>query len=67
VFWFAAGVAFIGVLFVPFLRITTQGHKGDTGRLRAGLEDGHGLDGGLAAVAVSEKGVRVEEGPKPHE
>ena len=34
VFWFAVGVCFIAVLFVPFLRITTQGHKGDTGRVK---------------------------------
>ena len=31
--WFAAGMAFIGVLFVPWLRIGTQGHRGDEGRL----------------------------------
>jgi hypothetical protein len=34
VFWFAVGVCFLAVLFVPFLRITTQGHKGDTGRVK---------------------------------
>ena len=34
VFWFSVGVCFIAVLFVPFLRITTQGHKGDTGRVK---------------------------------
>jgi hypothetical protein len=34
VFWFAVGVCFVAVLFVPFLRITTQGHKGDTGRIK---------------------------------
>jgi hypothetical protein len=30
----AVGVCFLAVLFVPFLRITTQGHKGDTGRVK---------------------------------
>jgi hypothetical protein len=34
VFWFAVGVCFIAVLFIPFLRITTQGHKGDTGQVK---------------------------------
>lgn len=29
VFWFAAGVSGAGVLLVPFLKIGTQGHKGD--------------------------------------
>ncbi|KAH8712211.1 hypothetical protein GQ44DRAFT_625684, partial [Phaeosphaeriaceae sp. PMI808] len=38
VFWFAAGCAFIGILFVPFLKIGTQGHKGDTGRVKAKVE-----------------------------
>ncbi|KAF2121300.1 major facilitator superfamily domain-containing protein [Lophiotrema nucula] len=32
-FWFSAGAAFIGCLFIPWLRIGTQGHKGDKGRL----------------------------------
>ncbi|KAH9882882.1 hypothetical protein J1614_000248 [Plenodomus biglobosus] len=47
VFWFAAGVAVPGIILTPFLRITTQGHKGDTGRVKQmptsdlGLEDGH--------------------------
>lgn len=64
VFWFAAGAAFVGVLFVPLLRITTQGHKGDTGRLKADADDGDGLDGGHALVAADEKGGRVKEGPR---
>lgn len=34
VFWFAAAVALPGVILTPFLRITTQGHKGDVGRVR---------------------------------
>lgn len=68
VFWFAAAIAFVGVLFVPFLRITTQGHKGDTGRVKQevypdnglGLDDGHAKradakEGGLFAVGESPK------------
>lgn len=62
VFWFAFGVCFVAVLFVPFLRITTQGHKGDTGRVKQetvappsdsalGLDDGHAV----AAATASEK------------
>ena len=38
VFWLAAGVTFVGVLLVPFLRIGTQGHVGDEGRRRVGNE-----------------------------
>jgi hypothetical protein len=64
VFWFAAGTAFVGVLFVPLLHITTQGHKGDTGRLKADADGGNGLDGGVALVAADEKRAGVEEGPK---
>jgi ABC-type phosphate transport system permease subunit len=53
VFWFAVGCAFIGTLFVPFLKIGTQGHKGDTGRVKTregtiGLDDGH-------TIAANEK------------
>ncbi|KAF2183966.1 major facilitator superfamily MFS-1 [Zopfia rhizophila CBS 207.26] len=32
-FWFSAGSAALGILFVPWLKIGTQGHKGDKGRL----------------------------------
>lgn len=73
VFWFALGVCFIAVLFVPFLRITTQGHKGDTGRVKQdiieppidsalGLDDGHAV----ATAAASEKQthVGVQSAPK---
>lgn len=31
-FWFAAAMATLGVLFVPWLKIGTQGHAGDKGR-----------------------------------
>lgn len=67
VFWFALGVSFLAVLFVPFLRITTQGHKGDMGRVKQtgvetpfssslGLEDGHAL------AAAGEKNEHVGVG-----
>lgn len=32
-FWFATGMAALGVCLVPFLTIGTQGHHGDKGRL----------------------------------
>lgn len=51
VFWFSVGCAFIGTLFVPFLKIGTQGHKGDTGQVRARLEQKSGLDDGHVVVA----------------
>ncbi len=55
VFWFAAAVSVPGLLLFPFLRIGTQGHKGDTGRVKVGGggDDGHG-------VAVSEKHGRCD-------
>lgn len=55
VFWFSAGCAFIGLLFVPFLTIGTQGHKGDMGRVKESLESGMGLDDAQVVAAVSEK------------
>ncbi|KAJ4987499.1 Drug resistance protein [Stagonosporopsis vannaccii] len=65
VFWFAMGISFIAVLFVPFLRITTQGHKGDTGRVKrvAGeppVDSMLGLDDSHAVVAASEKNGHVD-------
>ncbi|CAO2648395.1 Nn.00g076620.m01.CDS01 [Neocucurbitaria sp. VM-36] len=59
VFWFSAGCAFVGIFFVPFLKIGTQGHKGDTGRLKGGEERGLGLDDGHVPVAVNEKREEV--------
>lgn len=61
VFWFAAACAFIGTLFVPFLRIGTQGHRGDTGRLKATVEAASGLNGliGEHAVIANEKGLET--------
>jgi hypothetical protein len=58
VFWFSVGCAFIGTLFVPFLKIGTQGHKGDTGRANARVEGVTGLDDGHAVVA-NEKSVET--------
>ncbi|KAF2633344.1 MFS general substrate transporter [Macroventuria anomochaeta] len=70
VFWFALGVSFIGVLFVPFLRITTQGHKGDTGRVKQdGIEDhvdrAIALDDGHAVAALSENNRHIDGGANP--
>jgi hypothetical protein len=61
VFWFSAGCAFLGILFVPLLRIGTQGHKGDTGRVKTNVERGVGLDDGhvLAANEGTEKGAGI--------
>ncbi|KAH7073811.1 major facilitator superfamily-domain-containing protein [Paraphoma chrysanthemicola] len=42
--WYAAGCTFVGLLFVPFLRIETQGHKGDMGRVKSSPEGGLGAD-----------------------
>lgn len=66
VFWFSVGTAFIGVMFVPFLRVTTQGHKGDTGRVNDSTESNLGLDDGHVAAAVGEKSgyIDVENGLK---
>jgi hypothetical protein len=51
VFWFAVGCAFIGVMFVPFLTIGTQGHKGDTGRFKTQVEGVLDSDDGHTVVA----------------
>ena len=71
VFWFAVGVAFIGVLFVPFLRITTQGHKGDKGRMKQESIDsptgsGPALNEGHTVSAAGEKSkyVGIEGSPR---
>jgi hypothetical protein len=59
-FWFSAGAAAIGILFVPWLRIGTQGHKGDTGRLaeekQREKQDGYVRD---------EKGKEYQVGDEP--
>lgn len=48
VWWFSAGVAALGILFVPWLKIGTQGHHGDEGRL---VERGTGSEEGSEVVA----------------
>ena len=55
VYWFTAGCAFVGLLFVPFLRIGTQGHKGDTGRIQGDAEREMGVDVEKDAVAGTGK------------
>lgn len=61
VFWFAVGICFIGVLLVPFLRITTQGHEGDKGRAHQDgiIDDALGLDDGHAVAVTAEKGSHI--------
>jgi hypothetical protein len=54
VFWFSAAVSLPGVFLVPFLKITTQGHEGDTGRVKA-MENGLSMDDGHVTAAVNEK------------
>ncbi|KAF1937239.1 hypothetical protein EJ02DRAFT_515332 [Clathrospora elynae] len=55
VFWFAAAVSLPGLLLVPFLRIGTQGHKGDTGRVNGNVESGMGTDDEHVATTLNEK------------
>ncbi|KAH7089623.1 major facilitator superfamily-domain-containing protein [Paraphoma chrysanthemicola] len=42
--WYTGGCTFVGLLLVPFLRIETQGHKGDVGRVKSSPEGGLGAD-----------------------
>ncbi|KAF2797462.1 major facilitator superfamily MFS-1 [Melanomma pulvis-pyrius CBS 109.77] len=60
-FWFAAAMASLGVLFVPWLKIGTQGHAGDKGRLvesTAGSVDGVAeFSSRIEASGVGEKDV----------
>jgi hypothetical protein len=58
VFWFAAAISVPGLILVPFLRITTQGHEGDTGRVKA-MESGSSVDGRHVAAAVDEKNAQT--------
>lgn len=64
VFWFSAGVSVIGILLVPFLRIGTQGHKGDIGRVKRSDEAALGLDDGHVVVALNEKSGGMSLGDK---
>ncbi|CAI6334017.1 unnamed protein product [Periconia digitata] len=60
VWWLATGVTVIGVILVPFLKIGTQGHAGDEGRLRKNEVKGVGNEG--VGVAVRGRGADVEKG-----
>ncbi|KAL6708338.1 hypothetical protein ACN47E_003262 [Coniothyrium glycines] len=64
VFWFSAGVSLPGLVLVPLLRITTQGHRGDTGRVKGveSLENGLGLDDGHVAVAAGKADDKMVSG-----
>jgi hypothetical protein len=53
--WFSTGAAAIGILFVPWLTIGTQGHKGDKGR----LEDS---EQGNEKTAVAADVPKLDEG-----
>lgn len=55
VFWFAAAISFPGVLLIPLLRITTQGHKGDQGRVKVGGDIVPVTDEEHVVVANNEK------------
>jgi hypothetical protein len=55
-FWFAVGSAALGVCFLPFLRIGTQGHVGDEGRVVAKDEGSlNGVGEKVGDVGVGEK------------
>jgi hypothetical protein len=64
VFWFSAATAALGVLFTPWLKIGTQGHVGDKGRLvenKNSLED---VDESLATAETSGGGEKEVVRPK---
>jgi hypothetical protein len=58
VFWFSAAISLPGLFLVPFLKITTQGHEGDTGRVRT-VESGLITDKGHVAADVNEKDAQT--------
>jgi hypothetical protein len=60
VFWFSAAVSLPGVFLVPFLKITTQGHEGDIGRVQK-IESGTSVNEEHAA-AVNEKDAQTTVG-----
>ncbi|PVI03870.1 hypothetical protein DM02DRAFT_669438 [Periconia macrospinosa] len=62
VFWLSTGVAFVGVLLVPFLRIGTQGHAGDEGRPLRKEEGGGEKLGDAVDEAVGGGRGDVEKG-----
>lgn len=57
-FWFSVGISALGVLFVPLLRIGTQGHDGDKGRLDGEIDGRDELARRTGAVPT----VDVEKG-----
>ena len=61
VFWFAAGIALPGLLLVPFLKVGTQGHAGDTGR---GRRVSDGSEGAESAVESSHADANYDGGEK---
>jgi hypothetical protein len=61
VFWFSAAVSLPGVFLVPFLKITTQGHEGDTGRVKT-VESRSSVNDGHVAAAVTEKDAHTIAG-----
>ncbi|EMD87455.1 hypothetical protein COCHEDRAFT_1145117 [Bipolaris maydis C5] len=72
-FWFAAAVAFLSMLLFPFLRIGTQGHTGDTRRVKQTgerddeSEGGRGEDSEHAVITdamAGEKSVHVQDTEK---
>ncbi|RMZ67113.1 aminotriazole resistance [Pyrenophora seminiperda CCB06] len=76
IFWFAATSAVLGIVLVPFLKVGTQGHEGDVGRVkrRAGSEElqgrevggerSHGDAGADAGAGYDggEKGMSIRQG-----
>ncbi|KAI1572400.1 aminotriazole resistance protein [Pyrenophora tritici-repentis] len=62
VFWFAAASAVPGLLLVPFLKVGTQGHAGDTGRVRRRASDRS--EGEESAVESSHVGSADDGGEK---
>ncbi|KAF2471132.1 uncharacterized protein BDR25DRAFT_223842 [Lindgomyces ingoldianus] len=64
-FWFSAGAAALGVLFVPWLKIGTQGHQGDKGRLTEKEDEREKVDDIVDVSGVGEKsGEKDDSGPK---
>ncbi|KAF2266116.1 MFS general substrate transporter [Lojkania enalia] len=54
-FWFSVGAAALGIVFVPWLKIGTQGHMGDKGRL-VNREPSHGNAEEHESVVVEKSG-----------
>jgi hypothetical protein len=63
-FWFAAASAALGILFTPWLKIGTQGHVGDKGRLAESRNSLEYVDGSSAPMEVSGGSEKGTLGPK---